>query len=170
VPVSFDVNHRASLWSAAEAGAFSRDLLERVDLVFAGEDEAALVVGPHRRPKDAAAEPAALGPPEVVVKRRPGGPVARRRELHSVPAVRVDVVHTVGAGDAFVAGDLAERVAGGSAAARLALGVTTAAFVCLVPGAWEGLPGARRALAADRPGTRPALTPRRVPPGWAEPE
>jgi NAD(P)-dependent dehydrogenase (short-subunit alcohol dehydrogenase family) len=31
-------------------------------------------------------------------------------------------------------------VAGGSPAARLALGVTTAAFVCLVPGDWEGLP------------------------------
>jgi 2-dehydro-3-deoxygluconokinase len=67
VPVSFDVNHRASLWSAAEAGAFARDLLERVDLVFAGEDEATLVVGPHRRAEDAAAELAALGPREVVV-------------------------------------------------------------------------------------------------------
>jgi len=108
---------------------------------------------------------------EVVVKRGAQGALSLvAGELHSAPAVPVDVVHTVGAGDAFVAGDLAERVAGGSAAARLALGVTTAAFVCIVPGAWEGLPGARRALAADRPGTRPALTPRRVPPGWAEPE
>ena len=141
VSVSFDINHRASLWSEAEARAFSRDLLERVDLVFAGEDEAALVVGSHRRVEDAAAELAALGPPEVVVKRGAQGALSLvAGELHSAPAVPVDVVDTVGAGDAFVAGYLAERVAGGLPAARLALGVTTAAFVCLVPGDWEGLP------------------------------
>lgn len=141
VSVSFDINHRASLWSEAEARAFSRDLLERVDLVFAGEDEAALVVGSHRRVEDAAAELAALGPPEVVLKRGAQGALSLvAGELHSAPAVPVDVVDTVGAGDAFVAGYLAERVAGGSPAARLALGVTTAAFVCLVPGDWEGLP------------------------------
>ena len=141
VSVSFDINHRASLWSEAEARAFSRDLLERVDLVFAGEDEAALVVGSHRRVEDAAAELAALGPPEVVLKRGAQGALSLvAGELHSAPAVPVDVVDTVGAGDAFVAGYLAERVAGGSPAARLALGVMTAAFVCLVPGDWEGLP------------------------------
>ena len=141
VPVSFDVNHRASLWSAAEAGAFARDLLERVDLVFAGEDEAALVVGPHRRAEDAAAELAALGPREVVVKRGAQGALSLvDGEVHSAPAVPVDVVDTVGAGDAFVAGYLAERVAGGSPAARLALAVTTGAFTCLTPGDWEGLP------------------------------
>ena len=141
VSVSFDINHRASLWSEAEARAFSRDLLERVDLVFAGEDEAALVVGSHRRVEDAAAELAALGPLEVVLKRGAQGALSLvAGELHSAPAVPVDVVDTVGAGDAFVAGYLAERVAGGSPAARLALGVMTAAFVCLVPGDWEGLP------------------------------
>ncbi len=141
VPVSFDVNHRASLWSAAEAGAFSRDLLERVDLVFAGEDEATLVVGPHPRAEDAAAELAALGPREVVIKRGAQGALSLvDGEVHTTPAVPVDVVDTVGAGDAFVAGYLAERVAGGSPAARLGLAVTTGAFVCLTAGDWEGLP------------------------------
>ena len=139
--VSFDVNHRASLWSAAEAGAFSRDLLERVDLVFAGEDEATLVIGPHQRAEDAAAELAALGPREVVVKRGAQGALSLvDGGVHTAPAVPVDVVDTVGAGDAFVAGYLAERVNGGSPAARLALAVTTGAFTCLTPGDWEGLP------------------------------
>lgn len=50
------------------------------------------------------------------------------------------MVDTVGAGDAFVAEYLAERVNGGSPAARLAPAVTTGAFVCLTPGDWEGLP------------------------------
>jgi 2-dehydro-3-deoxygluconokinase len=141
VPVSFDVNHRASLWSAEEAGAFCRDLLKQVDLVFAGEDEAALVVGPQKHVEDAAAELAALGPLEVVIKRGAQGALSLvDGEVHTAPAVPVDVVDTVGAGDAFVAGYLAERVAGGSPAARLALGVATGAFVCLTPGDWEGLP------------------------------
>jgi 2-dehydro-3-deoxygluconokinase len=141
VPVSFDVNHRASLWSAAEAGAFCRDLLEHVDLVFAGEDEAALVVGQHRRAEDTAAELAALGPREVVVKRGAEGALSLvDGVVHTARAVPVDVVDTVGAGDAFVAGYLAERVAGGPPAARLALAVTTGAFACLTPGDWEGLP------------------------------
>jgi 2-dehydro-3-deoxygluconokinase len=50
------------------------------------------------------------------------------------------VVDTVEAGDAFVAGYLSERAAGGPPAARLALAVATGAFACLVPGDWEGLP------------------------------
>jgi len=141
VPVSFDVNHRASLWSATEAAAFSRDLLEEVDLVFAGEDEAALVVGPTGGADEAAAELAALGPREVVIKRGPDGALSLvDGELHATPAVPVDVVDTVGAGDAFVAGYLAERVAGHPPAARLALAVTTGSFVCLTVGDWEGLP------------------------------
>ena len=141
VPVSFDVNHRASLWSADEAGQFCRDLLKQVDLVFAGEDEAALVVGPHQRAEDAAAELAALGPLEVVIKRGAEGALSLvDGEVHTAPAVPVEVVDTVGAGDAFVAGYLAERVAGGSPDARLKLAVTTGAFVCLTPGDWEGLP------------------------------
>ena len=141
VIVSFDVNYRSTLWSSAEAGAFARDLLERVDLVFAGEDEAALVVGPHQRAQDAACALAAFGPSEVVVKRGAAGALSLvDGEAHSAPAVPVDVVDTVGAGDAFVAGYLAERVVGGSPEARLGLGILTGAFVCLTPGDWEGLP------------------------------
>jgi 2-dehydro-3-deoxygluconokinase len=141
VPVSFDVNHRATLWSVTEAGAFFRDVLAQVDLVFAGEDEAALIVGPQHNAEEAARELAALGPREVVIKRGADGALSLvDGDVHSAPAVPVAVVDTVGAGDAFVAGYLAELVGGGSPAARLALGVTTAAFVCLTPGDWEGLP------------------------------
>jgi len=64
-----------------------------VDLVFAGEDEAALVLGPHGRVEDAAAELAALGPPEVVIKRGAQGALALvEGDVHTAPAVPVDVV------------------------------------------------------------------------------
>ncbi len=59
---------------------------------------------------------------------------------HEVPAVPVQVVDTVGAGDAFVAGYLAELVAGLPAEARLATAVITGAFACTSPGDWEGYP------------------------------
>ena len=52
----------------------------------------------------------------------------------------MQVVDTVGAGDAFVAGYLAELRAGLPAQQRLATAVTTGAFACLSPGDWEGYP------------------------------
>jgi 2-dehydro-3-deoxygluconokinase len=55
-------------------------------------------------------------------------------------AIPITPVDTVGAGDAFVAGYLAEFVAGASVQARLKLAVQTGAFACLASGDWEGLP------------------------------
>jgi 2-dehydro-3-deoxygluconokinase len=44
--VSFDVNHRAALWSASAAAAPLRSLAASADILFAGPEELALVVGP----------------------------------------------------------------------------------------------------------------------------
>jgi 2-dehydro-3-deoxygluconokinase len=43
--VSFDVNHRSALWSDAQAAPVLAQLCGSADLVFAGEAEAALVLG-----------------------------------------------------------------------------------------------------------------------------
>ena len=42
VPVSFDVNHRSSLWGAREAAPVYRRIAERATIVFAGDEEAEL--------------------------------------------------------------------------------------------------------------------------------
>ncbi|WP_210506983.1 sugar kinase [Naasia sp. SYSU D00057] len=140
VPVSFDVNHRATLWSAAEAVPVYQELARRADLVFAGEDEAAMLVG-NGPPADLAARIAALGPGQVLIKRGAEGCFALIDGVaHEVAARTVSVVDTVGAGDAFVAGYLAELLAGEPAAARLATAVAAGAFACLGPGDWESLP------------------------------
>jgi 2-dehydro-3-deoxygluconokinase len=55
-------------------------------------------------------------------------------------AVPVDAVDTVGAGDAFVAGYLAELITGCGPQDRLKTAAATGAFACLVPGDWEGFP------------------------------
>ena len=50
--VSFDVNHRATLWSADEAAPVLAPLAAAADLVFAGPEEAALLLGRDARTAD----------------------------------------------------------------------------------------------------------------------
>ncbi|GAA2751155.1 sugar kinase [Amnibacterium kyonggiense] len=149
VGVSYDVNHRSRLWDAEVAATVHRTIAERVDVVFAGLDEALLLVPDADGPEDAARRIAALGPREVVVKLGEQGALALVDGVVStVEAVPVRVVDTVGAGDAFVAGYLAERVRGLPVAARLRTAARAGALACTHPGDWEGLPF-RRDL--DRP-------------------
>ena len=143
--VSFDVNHRSRLWTADEAVDVYRDIARRSDILFAGADEAALLTGlPADDAPALAAAIAALGPAEVVIKLGERGALALIDDrVTSRAAVPVDVVDTVGAGDAFVAGYLAERLRGASVESRLELGVRTGAAACAHPGDWEGFPTRR---------------------------
>lgn len=60
--------------------------------------------------------------------------------LHAVPAVPLDgPLETVGAGDAFVGGYLAELVAGRPVECRLRTGARLGAAACRHPGDWEGV-------------------------------
>ncbi len=141
IPVSFDVNHRAALWRDRDPVEIYRALAGSAAIVFAGLDEAQLLLGTEVDATRAAQAIAALGPTQVIIKLGAGGCLALiDGALHEVPAIPVDVVDTVGAGDAFVAGYLAELVAGANAQTRLATAVTTGAFACMSPGDWEGYP------------------------------
>jgi 2-dehydro-3-deoxygluconokinase len=140
VAVSFDVNHRSALWSRDRAAEVYRSIAARATIVFAGDDEARMLCDGESA-GDLCEAIAALGPAEVVVKLGAAGCVALIDGASlTVPALRVEVVDTVGAGDAFVAGYLAERLAGLDAASRLATGVRAGAFACLGLGDWESLP------------------------------
>ncbi|MDO7883263.1 sugar kinase [Salinibacterium soli] len=153
IPVSFDVNHRSSLWRDRDFGAVYRGLAARADIVFAGEDEARLLAE-GSTPASLARAIAALGPSQVVIKLGADGCLALVDGVeHAQPAVRIEPVDTVGAGDAFVAGYLAELLAGLPVADRLATAVRTGAFACLSPGDWEGYP--RRAELALLDGGEP---------------
>ena len=145
VPVSVDVNYRGKLWSRFDAAPVLRDLVTRADVVFAGPDEAALFLGDEPPVTGLAA----LGPAEVVVKDGARGCTALiDGERYEVPALPVTVVDPVGAGDAFVAGYLADRMAGADPAARLRTAIAAGAFAVTVPGDCEGV--ARRADLVDR--------------------
>lgn len=140
-PVSFDVNHRATLWRGRDPGAAYRRLARESSIVFAGEDEARLLAPDAIGVRELALAIAELGPSQVIIKLGAAGCFAIiDGEDYTLPAVPVRVVDTVGAGDAFVAGYLAELVDGRDATTRLRTAVTTGAFACTTTGDWEGLP------------------------------
>jgi 2-dehydro-3-deoxygluconokinase len=156
VTVSFDLNYRSALWSPAEAAPALEAAVRRADVVFAGEHEAEIVTG-TADPLSAAQALEALGPAQVIIKRGADGCLAR---IHGTtleqPAAAVTVVDTVGAGDACVAGYLAELMSGAAPADRLRTAAAAGAFAVTVSGDWEGMPD-RRALAlleATEPVTR----------------
>ncbi len=146
VTVSFDLNYRSALWSPEDAAPALEAAVRRADVVFAGELEAEIVTA-TADPLAAALALEALGPAQVIIKRGADGCLARIDGVTiEQPAPTVAVVDTVGAGDACVAGYLAELMVGAEPAVRLRTAVAAGAFAVTVSGDWEGMPD-RRSLA-----------------------
>nr|WP_026316965.1 sugar kinase [Actinokineospora enzanensis] len=131
--VSFDLNWRPALWVGEDPGVL-RDLAARADLLLVGADEAETVWG-AARPADIRA---LLPEPEtLLVKQGAQGATLITRDPatgHDLPpvfepALRVEVVEPVGAGDAFAAGFLAAVLAGWPPARSLRAGHLQAANV-----------------------------------------
>jgi 2-dehydro-3-deoxygluconokinase len=143
VPISFDVNYRARLWTEAAARVALLPLAARADVVFGGRRELALLVdaAPDTPPERLLAEVCALGPSDVVVGLGADGAAGLcDGAFAAVPAHRVTAVDVVGAGDAFVAGYLSARLDGLGQRDRLRMGSTLGAFAVSTVGDWEGLP------------------------------
>ncbi|GAA3581674.1 sugar kinase [Amycolatopsis ultiminotia] len=127
--VSFDVNHRPALWTGRDLSVL-RELAGRADLVLTGDDEAERVWG--------TGDPVRLrellpGPRTLVVKRGEHGAtlVEDGADPLFAPALRVEVVEPVGAGDAFAAGFLAATLRGADPLTRLRQGHLQAAATLL---------------------------------------
>lgn len=142
VPVSLDVNYRRGLWDRTAARIALAPLVARADIVFAGVDEAQLLLDTTcDDPGDLARRLADLGPTEVIVKRGDHGCTALiDGRAHQRRAILVPVTDPVGAGDAFVAGYLAERLASAPPERRLDTAVAMGAYAVTVPGDCELLP------------------------------
>lgn len=140
VPVSFDINHRATLWRENPASVY-RELAAKSDIVFASDDEARILFPDAETPLALAHAIAELGPSQVIIKLGKAGcsAVVDGVEYHR-SAILIQAVDTVGAGDAFVAGYIAELLAGLPVDDRLTTAVTLGAFACLNPGDWAGFP------------------------------
>ncbi|MGV9195515.1 sugar kinase [Microbacterium sp. MC2] len=124
--VSFDVNHRAALWSAASAAPVLAALVERADLVFVGRDEAESLWGTATVDDVRALFPDV---PELVVKDGDIGATVFEPDGEAfVAPPAVKVIEAVGAGDAFAGGYLAGRLVGAPAEDRLTAGHARAAL------------------------------------------
>jgi len=109
-----DLDHRPMFWADGDdPGRWARAALAHATVAVGNRDEVEVAVG--TRDPDAAAEALLdLGVQLAIVKRGPEGTLARtRKERIEVPAVPVEVVCGLGAGDAFggalVHGLLAQR-------------------------------------------------------------
>jgi 2-dehydro-3-deoxygluconokinase len=143
-PVSFDVNHRAALWTDGAAATVLLGLARRADITFVGLDEAQALWG------DGLADAFAVRdllpqPPILVVK--DGARAATAFDgprVHTAPAPRVEVIEPVGAGDAFAAGFLAGLLRGEKPVRALRLGHLTAGAALRVTGDHGPLPDRAR--------------------------
>ncbi len=158
--VCLDVNHRSRLWTADQASAVLRDGIPYVDILSSSTDGLSLCLPPGS-PANITAQAGQLpaaGVTEIVVKLGPDGAIsythpqphpANQRPCHPhhaidgslhQPAVPVQAVDPMGAGDAFVAGYLSTLLDGEGVVGRLERGVTTGAFAVTSPGDWKGAP------------------------------
>jgi 2-dehydro-3-deoxygluconokinase len=157
VTVSFDLNYRGRLWTHVQAREVYREIIPQADIVFAGDDEAAIAVGTAENPLELAHRMIELGATEAVIKLGAQGAVAVVAGTEYIQAaVPVGVVDTVGAGDAFVAGYLADYLQDATVETRLKTATAVGAYACQVNGDWEGLPRRHEltALTATEPVSR----------------
>jgi fructokinase len=113
--VCYTPNYRASAWrgGVVEAADVQREALALADVVLMNAEESELLSGVSD-PRAGARRIVALGPSVVVITSgREGAIVATYGELTSIPAIPVDVVFDIGAGDSFHAGFLAVWRPGG---------------------------------------------------------
>ncbi|HEX4008385.1 MAG TPA: PfkB family carbohydrate kinase [Solirubrobacteraceae bacterium] len=109
-PVVFDCNLRLHRWSSVQdAAAAAAACVPGAALVHANRAEAELMTG-EAEVERAAAALVEMGARLVAITLGPGGAILRGAERGEVDAVPVDVVSTIGAGDAFT-GTLVARLA-----------------------------------------------------------
>lgn len=159
VTVSVDVNHRPALWPEGVAAAVIRAMAVRADIVFVGLDEAQTLWGNDDPALDIVAVRRLLpAPVRLVVKDGAVGAtefggtefggtgidddtIDATGEAVFAPALPVDVVEPVGAGDAFAAGYLAAWLDGLPSVDRLRAGHERAALVLGSTSDQAGQPG-----------------------------
>lgn len=138
VPVILDVNYRALLWSPEEARRGLASICEHATIVLCGLADARTIWGLDGEPADVARglldrSNAAL----AIVTLGEAGVLAAVRDgdIHEQPALPVEVVDPVGAGDAFAAGFLHVWLDDRDAIdAALRSGVALASLAMTIPG------------------------------------
>ncbi|WP_426997503.1 sugar kinase [Pseudarthrobacter sp. N5] len=138
--ISFDVNWRAALWVGQDRSAL-RHLANLADVVLVGKDEAEHAFGTS----DEVELRRLLPDPQVlVIKNEAISAIALSHDggREEVPALSVEVLEPVGAGDSFAAGYLSGILSGLNQKASLRRGHVSAACTLTVQGDRGPLPEA----------------------------
>ena len=142
--VSLDINLRRKLWSDAEARPVLAGLAARCDVVCGDIDEAAAVTGLEPgAPVEALLDGLrGLGPSLGVLKLGRSGAAALDRDGTTVssPALAVEPLDPVGAGDAFCAGFIAASLEALPLTRRLEIAAACGASAVAAIGDQAGLP------------------------------
>jgi 2-dehydro-3-deoxygluconokinase len=142
-----DPNLRQGLWGSDRRAELVRPLVERCDLLLAGVEELAEILGAGRAGKAGGKDTEALaglatklGPREVVVRGAAAVGALADGVWRELAIRRGDAVDPVGAGDAFNAGYIAVRLRGGSIDQALKAGVYCGAAVTAASSDTAGFP------------------------------
>ena len=149
VTVSLDANVRWRLFEGRDPRETLKPLVERADLLFLSEEEAELLFGGTSGESIQRAR-RKMRAKTVVVHRADGAFAAEDDGITERSGYRVEVVDTVGAGDAFVVGFLSGRLRGWATGECLQLANACGACAVTVQGDVKGLPTAEEALALLR--------------------
>ena len=138
--VSLDINYRSALWSLSRAAPIVRQLALQSDVIFGDRSELELLLESSPASEhELLSAVAAMGVTQVVLKRGDRGAVAYvDGQFFEHAAIPVNVVDTVGAGDAFVAGYLSGWLDSAEPADCVRRGVMCGARACEHAGDWEG--------------------------------
>ena len=109
IPVTFDVNYRPPIWDPSDARPVFDKMLPYSSVLKVGHDEAETVWGWGLSPEEYARRFQSINARLVIVTRDAHGAIAYDgTNLVEHPGCSIDFVDPVGAGDAFIAGFLAE--------------------------------------------------------------
>ncbi|MBY0099206.1 sugar kinase [Mesobacillus maritimus] len=139
--ISFDPNIRLRMWSKEEARRVLSEILPRVDILLAGDEEMDIIIG-ESDPAKIIEEMKALGISFIAIKQGDKGSVGYwNGEILASPPVKASkVVDTVGAGDGFNSGILYGLLHEWSLERTLHFANTIGSMVVSVKGDNEGLP------------------------------
>lgn len=118
VMVSFDVNYRAKLWTAAIAGEKLRPLIAEADILLCKGADASTLFGCQGEPRQLMAELQSLtrAPAIFCTFGEQGAALLCGDEFVTQPALPVQIVDRIGSGDAFAAGVLDGWLSGDASA------------------------------------------------------
>jgi 2-dehydro-3-deoxygluconokinase len=106
IPISFDVNYRAKLWSEKAAADYIVPLVQGIELFFCGRNDAKRVMGVTGEPEAVVRQMADMTQAKLVVMSlaEQGVIAFDGKQLYHEPAKPVLIIDRPGAGDALAAG------------------------------------------------------------------